>query len=507
MSDTNTHVSDSGSAVLISSVDRADNLHDVISAVSEVLGGARLFHSVGGPNGATVDEIVEDPESALDTIVAAVEADRAENGGSVVITGSGNQDYDFRIATVSGAGVVLVAAGEGCNAEAGQARIRMAVSGAKGRHAHVLAVVLTGEGSENASSLKLDVPVVAASDSEGLREALAGEVETIITPQRFQWWLLQRARADKRHIVLPEGDDDRILQAADYLLREDICELTILGDPDSMNSRAAELGLSIDGAHLWDPATSDYLEQFAEQFAELRKSKGVTLDEARETMQDISYFATMMIHNGLADGMVSGAAHTTAHTIKPSFQIIKTKPTASTVSSLFLMVMDSHLWGFADCAVLPKPTPDQLGEIAVVSAETAASFGIEPRVAMLSYSTGVSGSGEDVDRVKAGLAKAKELAPDLAVDGPLQFDASIDPKVAEKKMPESSVAGKATVFVFPDLDAGNIGYKIAQRCGGALAIGPILQGLNKPVNDLSRGATVPDIINTVAITAIQAGGN
>ena len=222
-------------------------------------------------------------------------------------------------------------------------------------------------------------------------------------------------------------------------------------------------------------------------------------------MKDISYFATMMVHKGLADGMVSGAAHTTAHTIKPSFQIIKTKPNASVVSSIFLMVMRGRLWAFGDCAVNPNPTAEQLGEIAAVSAETAAQFGIDPRVAVLSYSTGTSGSGPDVDRAVAAVEAARQINGDLKVEGPLQFDAACDPGVAKKKMPDSEVAGQANVFIFPDLEAGNIGYKTAQRTGGALAVGPILQGLNKPVNDLSRGATVPDIINTVAITAIQAG--
>ena len=380
----------------------------------------------------------------------------------------------------------------------------MAVAELRARYAAPLAVVLTGQVDK---APKLDVPVVSLDDADALKSAVFAPVPVIMTPQRFQWWLLQQAKENRRHIVLPEGEDDRILIAANELLASDICDLTILGDPEFIKDRARVLGLDLSKAALMDPTTSPHLDSFAEEFVELRKSKGITIDEARETMNDISYFATMMIHKGLADGMVSGAANTTAHTIKPSFQIIKTKPGASTVSSLFLMVMDDRLWGFADCAVLPKPTPEQLGEIAVVSAETAANFGIEPRVAMMSYSTGESGTGEDVDRVKAGLAKARELDPELAVDGPLQFDAAISPSTAKKKMPDSKVAGKATVFVFPDLDAGNIGYKIAQRCGGALAIGPILQGLNKPVNDLSRGATVADIVNTVAITAIQAGGN
>lgn len=240
---------------------------------------------------------------------------------------------------------------------------------------------------------------------------------------------------------------------------------------------------------------------------EARKHKGTTVDEARETMKDISYYATMMVHQGLADGMVSGAAHTTAHTIKPSFQIIKTAPGSSVVSSIFLMVMDGVLWAFGDCAVNPDPTPEQLAEIAAVSAQTAQQFGIEPKVAMLSYSTGTSGAGEDVEAVAKATQIAKDNNPDLAVDGPLQFDAAVVESVGQKKMPGSDVAGKATVFVFPDLNTGNITYKAVQRTAEALAVGPILQGLNKPVNDLSRGATVPDIVNTVAITAIQASTN
>ncbi|WP_295624884.1 phosphate acetyltransferase [uncultured Corynebacterium sp.] len=441
-------------------------------------------------------------------MVTDVEAQRAAGDEPMILTATGNLDFDARVAAVTGSGVVLVADGEGCTDDAAVTRIRMAVAELRNRHAAPLAVVLTGTVD---NPPKLDVPVITLDGGDAASDALASavtaNVPVIWTPQRFQWWLLQQAQKDRRHIVLPEGEDDRILIAAGELLSANICDLTILGDPEFIKDRARVLGLDLSKATLMDPVTSEHLEPFAEEFAEMRKKKGITLDEARETMNDISYFATMMIHKGLADGMVSGAAHTTAHTIKPSFQIIKTKPGASTVSSLFLMVMDDRLWGFADCAVLPKPTPEQLGEIAVVSAETAANFGIDPRVAMMSYSTGESGTGEDVDRVREGLAKARELDPELAVDGPLQFDAAISPSTAKKKMPDSDVAGKATVFVFPDLDAGNIGYKIAQRCGGALAIGPILQGLNKPVNDLSRGATVADIVNTVAITAIQAGGN
>lgn len=494
----------SAAAVLVTSFDQSGDHREAIEAVSSALGGARMMHTVGGPQGATVDEVVGNPDHALGQIVTTVEAERASGDQPMVLIATGNLDFDARVAAVTGSGVVLVADGEGCSDDAALTRIRMAVAELRTRYAAPLAVVLTGEVEKKP---KLDVPVVSLDDADGLASALSADVPVIMTPQRFQWWLLQQAKENRRHVVLPEGEDDRILIAANELLSSDICDLTILGDPEFIKDRARVLGLDLSKAALMDPTTSPHLDSFAEEFAELRKSKGITIDEARETMNDISYFATMMIHKGLADGMVSGAANTTAHTIKPSFQIIKTKPGASTVSSLFLMVMDDRLWGFADCAVLPKPTPEQLGEIAVVSAETAANFGIEPRVAMMSYSTGESGTGEDVDRVRAGLAKARELDPELAVDGPLQFDAAISPSTAKKKMPDSKVAGKATVFVFPDLDAGNIGYKIAQRCGGALAIGPILQGLNKPVNDLSRGATVADIVNTVAITAIQAGGN
>ena len=336
-------------------------------------------------------------------------------------------------------------------------------------------------------------------------QTTATEAHPVMSPTVFEKQLIQQAKANRKHIVLPEGEDDRILQAADQLLRNDVAELTILGDEADINRRAAEQGLDLSKAHIINHLESDLLEEFAADFAELRKKKGISLDEARETVKNISYFATMMVHKGIADGMVSGAAHTTAHTIKPSFQIIKTAPGASVVSSIFLMVMQDRLWAFGDCAVNPNPTAEQIGEIAAVSAKTAAQFGIDPKVAILSYSTGTSGSGPDVDRAVAAVEAAKQADPDLLVDGPLQFDAACDPGVGKKKAPDSPVAGQATVFIFPDLEAGNAGYKIAQRTGNALAVGPILQGLNKPVNDLSRGATVADIVNTVAITAIQAG--
>jgi phosphate acetyltransferase len=255
-----------------------------------------------------------------------------------------------------------------------------------------------------------------------------------------------------------------------------------------------------------NPLTSELTDTFAEEYARLRAHKGVTLDQACEIVTDVSYFGTMMVHLDLADGMVSGAAHTTAHTIKPSFEIIKTTPGTSVVSSVFLMALADRVLVYGDCAVIPDPTADQLADIAISSAATARQFDIEPRVAMLSYSTGTSGEGDDVDKVRAATALVRERQPDLPVEGPIQYDAAAEPSVAATKMPESAVAGRATVFVFPDLNTGNNTYKAVQRSAGAVAIGPVLQGLNKPVNDLSRGALVSDIINTVAITAIQAHG-
>jgi len=402
--------------------------------------------------------------------------------GAALISGTGNVSYDSEAAAALGIPVVFIVDKRGLTE-------KLAVREAEGYLATVGAVLTEDEVT-----------------AEAIAEALTGvDTKPVMSPDYLQTWLQKKAQEKTTRIVLPEGDDDRILQAAHEVLAEGICELIILGEKETVTSRATELGLDISRAEIIDHLTDPRAEEFAAQFAELRKKKGITLEQARETMKDVSYFGTMLVHTGQADGMVSGASHTTAHTIRPSFQIIKTKPGTSVVSSIFLMAMRGRLWAFGDCAVNPNPTAEQIGEIAAVSAQTAAAFDIDPKVAILSYSTGTSGAGPDVDRAVAATAKAKELAPDTLIDGPLQFDAAVDPGVAAKKAPESPVAGKATVMIFPDLEAGNIGYKTAQRTGGALAIGPILQGLNKPVNDLSRGATVPDIINTIAITAIQAG--
>jgi phosphate acetyltransferase len=326
----------------------------------------------------------------------------------------------------------------------------------------------------------------------------------VVTPLMFQYGLIERARADRRRIVLPEGEDDRILRAAATLLARDVADLTILGDETAIRARAAELGVDLTAAQVLSPNDPELVERFAAEYARLRAHKGITLAQAADTVTDVSYFGTMMVHLGLADGMVSGAAHTTAHTIRPSFEIIKTKPGVNVVSSVFLMALADRVLVYGDCAVIPDPTSEQLADIAISSAETARQFGIDPRVAMLSYSTGESGSGADVDKVRAATALVRERAPELPVEGPIQYDAAADAAVAKAKLPDSTVAGRATVFVFPDLNTGNNTYKAVQRSAGAVAIGPVLQGLNKPINDLSRGALVDDIVNTVAITAIQA---
>ncbi|BDD84341.1 phosphate acetyltransferase [Tsukamurella pulmonis] len=361
-----------------------------------------------------------------------------------------------------------------------------------------------GPGSER----KVDIAIALTEKhvvSDDLLEALQVSNPGVVTPQMFEYSLLARARADRKRIVLPEGGDDRILRAAGRLLQREVADLTILGQESRVRARAAELGVDLGDTDVIDPKrATDLIDRFAQTYYELRKHKGMTLERAAETVVDVSYFGTMMVHLGMADGMVSGAAHTTAHTIRPSFEIIKTKPGVSTVSSIFLMLLADKVLAYGDCAVVPDPTDTQLADIAISSAQTASQFGIDPRVAMLSYSTGESGTGADVDKVRAATGFVRERAPELLVEGPIQYDAAVDPGVAASKMPDSAVAGKATVLVFPDLNTGNNTYKAVQRSAGAIAIGPVLQGLNAPINDLSRGALVEDIVNTVAITAIQA---
>jgi phosphate acetyltransferase len=372
----------------------------------------------------------------------------------------------------------------------------------------VTSAVAAVRGSITARSPRKIVAAVAGFkdgvDTSALVERITQARPTRTTPLMFEHALVERARADRRHIVLPEGNDDRILTAAEQLLTRNVVDLTVLGAERDVRSRASALGLSLPGVQIVDPLTSPDRKDFAETYHALRRHKGVTADQAFDQMGDASYFGTMMIYKGLADGMVSGAAHTTAHTIRPAFEFIRTAPGRRVVSSVFLMCLADRVLVYGDCAVVPNPDAAQLADIAVSAADTAAMFGIEPRVAMLSYSTGESGSGEDVDRVREATALARALRPDLPIEGPIQYDAAVDPDVARTKLPGSAVAGRATVFVFPDLNTGNNTYKAVQRSAGAVAIGPVLQGLNKPVNDLSRGALVPDIVNTVAITAVQA---
>ncbi|MDM1897552.1 phosphate acetyltransferase [Mycobacteroides abscessus] len=333
---------------------------------------------------------------------------------------------------------------------------------------------------------------------------LAIPIPSVTTPQMFEYQLLDRARDNRKRIVLPEGDDDRILKAAGRLLQRQVADLTILGEEAEIRSRAAELGVDISNALVVSPKTSDLAEKFADQYFELRKHKGMTPDRAREIMRNVSYFGTMLVYNDIVDGMVSGAAHTTAHTIRPAFEVIRTTSGVSTVSSIFLMCLADRVLAYGDCAIVPDPTSEQLADIAISSARTAAQFGIDPRVAMLSYSTGSSGSGADVEKVRIATELVRSRQPELLVEGPIQYDAAVEPSVAATKMPDSPVAGRATVLIFPDLNTGNNTYKAVQRSAGAVAIGPVLQGLRKPINDLSRGALVEDIVNTVAITAIQA---
>ncbi|MFD4948488.1 phosphate acetyltransferase [Streptomyces sp. NPDC058239] len=344
-----------------------------------------------------------------------------------------------------------------------------------------------------------------------------------VTPMMFEHELLEQARADRRRVVLPEGTEERVLRAADVLLRRDVCDLTLLGDVDVIRKKAADLGIDLAGTQLIDPQTSELRQAFAERYAQVRAHRGVTVELAYDVVADVNYFGTLMVQEGLADGMVSGAVHSTAATIRPALEILRrgaersssgrvavgdggTKPEASIVSSVFFMCLADKVLVYGDCAVNPDPDAEQLADIAVQSAATAARFGVEPRIAMLSYSTGTSGSGADVDKVREATDRVRESRPDLRIEGPIQYDAAVEPSVAATKLPGSEVAGQATVLIFPDLNTGNNTYKAVQRSAGAVAVGPVLQGLRKPVNDLSRGALVQDIVNTVAITAIQAQG-
>jgi phosphate acetyltransferase len=422
---------------------------------------------------------------------------------------------------IANLGTSAIMAVSGANRTAAQVLVttHLAAEEISHEHAPISAIVITDAPSDVDSmipALQAEAPVVVFRQgaeialSDGAAATLKSAMEhgsDVVTPLSFTASLISRARANRRRIVMPESEDDRILKAANELLARGVADITLLGEKDEVLAHAAQLNLDLAGAQIVSMKDPERIKKYATEFARLRAKKGVTYEQAVEKVKDVSYFGTMMVHMGDADGMVSGAIHTTAHTIVPSFQIIKTKPGVSLVSSVFLMLMEDRVYVYGDCAVNTNPTPEQLASIAVSSAETAVQFGVEPRIAMLSYSTGTSGKGADVDAVVEATRMAKEARPDLLIEGPIQYDAAVDSAVAKVKMPGSPVAGRATVFVFPSLNAGNIGYKAVQRSSGAVAVGPILQGLNKPVNDLSRGALVQDIVNTVAITAIQAQNN
>ena len=411
--------------------------------------------------------------------------------------------------------VILLAGNQDCGCGV-QTAAGLAVGAYRNAFADVAALAVIGPNPprptlpEGVDFWPLAAPADLAARLEETRPALGRRAPAALTPKRFEFELIEKAKVKKQHIVLPEGSDERILRAADDILNKDFADLTILGDPDAIAARAKSIGLPtlLAKAQLIDNQTSPLLPELAHAFYELRKAKGITEEKAAAQMKDRNFFGTMMVKLKKADGMVSGADGTTADTIRPALTIIKTKPGCSIASSVFLMCLADRVWVFGDCAVNPNPNPQQLAEIALISAQTAQAFGVEPRVAMLSYSSGSSGAGPDVDAVteatKIARESAEKLCPGLPIDGPLQFDAAVDPKTGKSKMPGSPVAGQATVMIFPSLSAGNIGYKAVQRTAGAVAIGPVIQGLNAPVNDLSRGTLVADIINTVAITALQA---
>jgi phosphate acetyltransferase len=373
---------------------------------------------------------------------------------------------------------------------------------------HAAALAGAHEGAISAEARRKIDTALALFDTHVDGEQLLARLDVTesraVTPLIFEHTLLERARAVTRHIVLPEGTDERVLRAAETLLLRQVVALTLLGDEAGVRAAAARIGVDVSGARVLDPCDPELQERFAREYAQRRAHKGVTVDQARDIVIDPSYFGTLMVALGMADGMVSGATHTTAETIRPAFELIKARPGVSIVSSVFFMCLADRVLVYGDCAINPVPTAEQLADIAISSAATAVRFGVEPRVAMLSYSTGTSGAGAEVDRVREATELVRARAPGLSVDGPIQYDAAVDAGVAQAKLPGGTVAGRATVFIFPDLNTGNNTYKAVQRSARAVAIGPVLQGLDKPVNDLSRGALVQDIVNTVALTAIQA---
>ncbi|MEP1490279.1 MAG: phosphate acetyltransferase [Algibacter sp.] len=361
--------------------------------------------------------------------------------------------------------------------------------------------------AENAEKINTSIATFEKHvDTDKLADKLIQFESDIFTPRMFQYNLLQRALKDKKHIVLPEGYDERVLRATSKLINAHVVDITLIGEKEKIQERIEryDISLNIDDINIVSPTESEHFDDYVNTLYELRKHKNITLGMAKDMMTDVSYYGTMMIYKGHADGMVSGAAHTTQHTLRPALQFIKTKPDVNIVSSIFFMCLEDRISVFGDCAINPNPNAKQLAEIAISSAETTIDFGIEPKVAMLSYSSGASGKGADVEKVREATEIVKQQAPNIKIEGPIQYDAAVDMRIGKSKLPDSEVAGRASVLIFPDLNTGNNTYKAVQRETGALAIGPVLQGLNKPVNDLSRGCTADDIYSTVIITAIQA---
>ncbi len=445
------------------------------------------------PDGARTEAAIS-IRSAVETMVL-VKGFAASPAPSFDLLG-----WNLALAADAGLAVVYTLDAAGLAPELIEADLASFTRRAEAAHASVAGAVLAGVPSVNVSS---DIPVMTQPLSKEDLEVLVGTDATAITPLAFKVDLLTRAGKNPQRIVLPEGTTPRILKATEELLERGVAEITLIGDEEDVKAAADEAGANIEGAKII--STSDPVAaKYAEELFRLRAHKGVTEEQARQMVSQPTYFGVMMVQMGDADGMVSGSTHTTADTVRPALQIIKTAPGTSLVSSCFLMLMPKEAMVLADCAVVISPTSEQMAQIALTSATTARQFGLDPRVAMLSYSTGASGAGDTVDKVAAAVEDVKKQAPELPLEGPIQYDAAVDPEVALQKAPDSSVAGTANVLVFPSLDAGNIAYKAIQRSSGAVAIGPILQGLKKPVNDLSRGASVEDIVSTVAITAIQA---
>ncbi|MCL2483208.1 MAG: phosphate acetyltransferase [Propionibacteriaceae bacterium] len=475
--------------------------------------------------GVTYAQIREDTDAAITTIIARFEEVK-KSFDTIVVLGSDYSDVigpvefslNAQIAANLNAPVILVVSGRGQTPVDLRHAIDFCLEEIARQSAFSLGVVAIGLDADRMDDydrelVTVDLPIVVtfpgavslvAQMPATFATTIARARSNVRTPLVFQYELAERARSDRRTVVLPESLEPRILTAAHILLERDLVNLILLGDADEIHAKADSLHVDVSKAKIQPMDDPEMIEEFAAEYVKLRAHKGMTMDKARETLTDVSYFGTMMIHLGMADGMVSGSIHTTAHTIRPSLEFIKTKPGMDIVSGYFLMCLPDRVLVFADCAVNPNPTVDQLAGIGLASAHTAVSFGIEPKVAMLSYSTGTSGTGPDVDMVHEATQILHDRDPELPVEGPIQFDAAVDEVVAKTKLPESRVAGHATVFIFPDLNTGNTTYKAVQRTANALAIGPVLQGLRKPVNDLSRGALVDDIVNTIIITAIQA---